>query len=217
MIFRKRQAQRLSIQQRLGAKNRPQNAHALRSLVEWLISTRELIHKGEFHSERAEPPRRSVHPCFAAAFAGLDGGGCRTPLAGRELGSDRFRWLAHHDSTNRLQRKGVPRTELRPMTNGQPLASVALKGRDKCATNTPRTRETERRNDPNADVTREVADSFCPSKPANRGHSFTSGSQLFVITFRYRSCRAPSGRWILGGLATQGGASRLPPRRSALG
>jgi len=41
-----------------------------------------------------------------------------------------------------------------------------------------------------------------------------------------RSCRAPSGRWNLRGLATQGGASRLrrpgrrvaaPPRRSALG
>jgi hypothetical protein len=31
-----------------------------------------------------------------------------------ELGSDRFRWLAHHSSTNRLQRKGVLRSELRP-------------------------------------------------------------------------------------------------------
>ncbi len=42
----------------------------------------------------------------------------------------------------------------------------------------------------------------------------TSGSQWFVITSHNQSCRAPSGRWILGGVATQGGASRL--RRDAL-
>jgi hypothetical protein len=104
-----------------------------------------------------------------------------------------------------------------PWVSGQPRTSVALKGRDKCATNAPQTRETERRNDPNADVMRDVAAPFCPSKFANLRHPFTSGSQLFVITSRYRSCRAPSGRWILRGLVTQGGASEAPPRRVALG
>ena len=49
MILRKKQARRVSIQQRLSAKNRPQNAHALRSLVEWLIPTSGLFHKREFH------------------------------------------------------------------------------------------------------------------------------------------------------------------------
>ena len=49
MILRKKQARRLSIQQRLSAKNRPQNAHALRSLVEWLIPTSGLFHEREFH------------------------------------------------------------------------------------------------------------------------------------------------------------------------
>jgi hypothetical protein len=182
MILRKKQAQRLSIQQRLRAKNRPQNAHALRSLVEWLIPTSGLFHKGEFHGNIkwnpeslasqaliwawqdsrfvtdafsaalevcedlelkhvaqtytafqncAEPPRRSVRPCFAAALAGLDGGGCRTALAGRELGSDRFRWLAHYGSTNRLQRKGVLRSELRPGKNGQVSEKVERDGRRK--------------------------------------------------------------------------------------
>ena len=49
MILRNEQTRRLSIQQRLRAKNRPQNAHALRSLVEWLIPTSGLFHKREFH------------------------------------------------------------------------------------------------------------------------------------------------------------------------
>jgi hypothetical protein len=40
-------------------------------------------------------------------------------MAGWELDSDRFRWLAHHGSTNRLQRKGLLRSELRPGKNGQ--------------------------------------------------------------------------------------------------
>ena len=49
MFLRKKQARRLSIRQRLRAKNRPQNAHALRSLVEWLIPPSGLFHRGEFH------------------------------------------------------------------------------------------------------------------------------------------------------------------------
>ena len=89
--------------------------------------------------------------------------------------------------------------------------------RHKCSTNPPQTRETERRNDPNADVTRDVADSFCPSKPANRGHPLAYGSQWFVITSHNRSCRAPSGRWILGGPSYPGRRIAAPPRRSALG
>jgi hypothetical protein len=49
MFLRKKQTRRLSIRQRLRAKNRPQNADALRSLVEWLIPPGGLFHRGEFH------------------------------------------------------------------------------------------------------------------------------------------------------------------------
>ena len=42
----------------------------------------------------------------------------------------------------------------------RPPTSVALKGRNKCAANAPQTRETVRRNDSNAGITRNMADSF---------------------------------------------------------
>jgi hypothetical protein len=43
--------------------------------------------------------------------------------------------------------------------------SVALKGQNKCAANMPHTRETVRRNDPNAEITRNTTDSFAFVSP----------------------------------------------------
>ena len=87
----------------------------------------------------------------------------------------------------------------------------------RCETNAPRTRETERRNDPNADVTRDVADSFRPSKPANRGHPFTSGSRLFVIHSPLSVLSCPFGAMDLGRPCYPGRRVAARPRRSALG
>ena len=55
---------------------------------------------------------------------------------------------------------------------------------------------------------------FARRSPRIQAIHCTSGSKLLVITSRYRSCRAPSGRCILEGFVTQGDASRL--RRDAL-
>ena len=98
-----------------------------------------------------------------------------------------------------------------------PRTSVALKGRDRCATNASKTRETVRRKRPNANVTRHMADSLAfdfPVEARASSPSIHSRFAMIVSTSGSRSCRAPSGRWIFGGLVTQGGAPRL--RRVAL-
>ena len=61
-VSQEKQARRLSIRQRLRAKNRPQNAHALRSLVEWLIPPGGLFHKGEFHGNIKWSPESLAGP-----------------------------------------------------------------------------------------------------------------------------------------------------------
>ena len=84
-----------------------------------------------------------------------------------------------------------------PWVNGQRRASVALKGRDKCATDAPQTQETERRNDPNAGITRNATDSVAFVLHIE-AHEFTPSIYLrfamIVSTSGSRSCRAPSGR-----------------------
>jgi hypothetical protein len=99
---------------------------------------------------------------------------------------------------------------------------VALKGRNKRAANERRTRHKRTKSCvemirmPELHGTWPIRwHSFCPSKPANRGHPFTSGSQLFVIASRSRSCRVPSGRWILGGPCYPGRRVASAPRCSA--
>jgi hypothetical protein len=136
----------------------------------------------------AAPPRRSALGYFFIAPSRREDG--RITSAGPRRTTNPAE--TGHASRNRPAPKGQNRLaqgrarrrsrRAPPWVNGHPRTCVALKERGKCATNASQTRETERRNNPNADVTRDVADSFCPSKGANLRHPFTSGSQLFVIT-----------------------------------
>jgi hypothetical protein len=155
-------------------------SHPVISLVVPLRGVRTIAPRGP-GAEGAAQPRRIAMPQTYRPCPAETGHTSRNRPAPK--GQNR---LAQGTATRRS--RGAP-----PWVNGQPHTSVALKGRDKLATNASQTRQTERRNDPNTNVTRDMADSFCPSNPANRGHPFTSGSQLFVITSRDRSCRAPSG------------------------
>ena len=98
-----------------------------------------------------------------------------------------------------------------------PPSSIALKGRDRRATNASKTCETVRRKRPSANVTPHMADSLAfvfPVEARESSPSIHSRFAMIVSTSGSRSCRAPSGRWIFGGLVTQGGAPRL--RRVAL-
>jgi hypothetical protein len=102
-----------------------------------------------------------------------------------------------------------------------PPTSVALKGRDKYAANAPQTRETERRNDPNAGITRNVTDSFAFVLHIE-AHEYTPSIYLRFAIVRDHiplsvlSC--PFGAMDLGeGHFYPGRRVAAPPRRSALG
>jgi hypothetical protein len=107
----------------------------------------------------------------------------------------------------RRRSRGAP-----PCVNGQLRTSVALKGRDKRVPIAPQTRQAERRNDPNAGITRNVTDSLAFAWPVEARESRPSIHIRFAIIrdhipISVLSC--PFGAINLGGIVTQGGASWL--------
>ena len=175
-------------------------------------------------AERRKPPGSGAKPCYpmaktdrveASMRRSRPGLFCHCPFGalGRTYrvgwvpngppkplrNRDASRPLPAPKGQNRLAQGRARRRSRRapPWVRGHPRTSVALKGRNKGATNAPQSRETACRNDPNAGITRNVIDSLAFVLPVEAHESRPSISSRFAIIvsmFSSRSCFAPSGR-----------------------